>query len=97
MDSTGAALTSAAFEGQPFSRVVTSDKAPPGELREVWAAKYPNFIGIAAGHRFFHNPADQVAATGPEILQPVARGFANAIATIAEKQDAAFTSSGAKR
>jgi hypothetical protein len=81
-----AALTDAAFKGQPFNRMVTSDKAPPGELREVWGAKYPNFLGIAAGHRFFHNPTDSVAVTGPEILEPVARALAAAVATLAAKQ-----------
>lgn len=80
------ALTDAAFNGQLFGRIVTTDKAPPGELREVWGAKYPNFLGIAAGHRFFHNPTDSVAITGPEILEPVARGLAAAIATLSEKQ-----------
>jgi len=85
-----AALTDAAFEGQPFNRVVTADKAPPGELREVWGAKYPNFLGIAAGHRFFHNPTDSIAATGPEILEPVTRGLAAAAAALAEKQRAAL-------
>ena len=44
-----AALVNAAFEGQPFTHVVTTDKAPPGELREVWSAKYPNFLGILGG------------------------------------------------
>jgi hypothetical protein len=81
-----AALTDAAFKDQPFGRIVTADKAPPGELREVWGAKYPNFLGIAAGHRFFHNPTDSVAITGPEILEPVARGLAAAIAALSEQQ-----------
>jgi len=85
-----APLTDAAFKGQPFNRAITTDKAPPGELREVWGAKYQNFFGIAAGHRFFHNPADSVAVTGPEILEPVARGLAAAVATLAEKQRAAL-------
>ena len=48
------------------------------------------FIGIAAGHRFFHNPTDSVAITGPEILEPVARGLAAAIATLSEKQRGAL-------
>ena len=87
-----AALTDAAFKDQPFNRIVTSDKAPPGELREVWGAKYPNFLGIAAGHRFFHNPTDSVAVTGPEILEPVARGLAAAMATLSEKQREALGS-----
>jgi len=87
-----AQLTDAAFKDQPFNRAVTSDKAPPGELREVWGAKYPNFLGIAAGHRFFHNPTDSVAVTGPEILEPVARGLAAVIATLSEKQRGALGS-----
>ncbi len=85
-----ASLTDAAFKGQPFNRAVTTDKAPPGELREVWGAKYQNFFGIAAGHRFFHNPTDSVAVTGPEILEPVARGLVTVVATLAEKQRAAL-------
>ena len=85
-----AALTDAAFAGQPFNRVITTVGAPPGELREVFAAKYPNFLGIAAGHRFFHNPSDSVAVTGPEILEPVARGLMAALTTLAEKQENAL-------
>ena len=87
-----AALTDAAFKDQSFNRAITTDKAPPGELREVWGAKYQNFLGIAAGHRFFHNPTDSVAVTGPEILEPVARGLANVIATLSEKKRAALGS-----
>jgi hypothetical protein len=87
-----AALTDAAFKDQPFNRAITTDKAPPGELREVWGAKYQNFFGIAAGHRFFHNPTDSVAVTGPEILEPVARGLASVIATLSQKQRAALGS-----
>jgi len=33
----------------------------------------------------FHNPADTSATTGPEALEPVVRGFAQAIATIVER------------
>ena len=58
----------------------------------MWGAKYQNFLGIAAGHRFFHNPTDSVAVTGPEILEPVARGLASVIATLSQKQRAALGS-----
>lgn len=88
-------LTQAAFNGQPFVRV-TASGPPPGELRDIYAAGYRNFFGIAAGHRFFHTPADTAATTGPEALEPVVRGFAQAIATIVERGDAAFTQSAAK-
>ena len=93
--STAADLTQAAFSGQPFVRV-TASGPPPGELRDIYAAGYRNFFGIAAGHRFFHTPADTAATTGPEALEPVVRGFAQAIATIVERGDAAFTQGAAK-
>ena len=47
-----------------------------GELRDVLAAGYPRFFGMAGSHTFFHTPADSAATTGPEILEPVARAFA---------------------
>jgi hypothetical protein len=90
-----AALTQDAFAGQPFVRVI-ADGPPPGELRDIYAAGYTNFFGIAAGHRFFHNPADTPATTGPEALEPVVRGFARAIATVIEKRDDAFVKTPAK-
>ena len=31
---------------------------------------------MAGLHRFFHTPADDLRTTGPEILEPVARAFA---------------------
>jgi hypothetical protein len=47
-----------------------------GELRDVSAAGYPRFFGMAGSHTFFHTPADLAATTGPEILEPVVRAFA---------------------
>jgi hypothetical protein len=41
-------------------------------LRDVQAAGYPNFLGMAGLHRFFHTPADDLRTTSPEILEPVA-------------------------
>jgi hypothetical protein len=59
-------------------------------LRDVHAAGYPNFFGMAGRHRFFHTPADDVFSTGPEILEPVARAFADAVRKVAERGEGAF-------
>lgn len=61
--------------GQPL----VGDRAGLGELREVMAAGYPRFFGMAALHTFFHTPADSAATTGPEILEPVVRAFVETI------------------
>ena len=61
--------------GQPL----VGDHAGIGELREVMAAGYPRFFGMAALHTFFHTPADSAATTGPEILEPVVRAFVETI------------------
>jgi hypothetical protein len=50
-----------------------------GELRDVAAAGYPRFFGMAGSHTFFHTPADSAATTGPEILEPVVRAFADTL------------------
>lgn len=50
-----------------------------GELRDVAAAGYPRFFGMAGSHTFFHTPADSAATTGPEILEPVVRAFAETL------------------
>jgi hypothetical protein len=52
-----------------------AEKQPLGELRDVQAAGYANFFGMAGLHRFFHTPADDLRTTGAEILEPVARAF----------------------
>ena len=54
-------------------------RAGVGELRDVQAAGYPRFFGMAGSHIFFHTPADTAAATGPEILEPVIRAFAETL------------------
>jgi len=61
--------------GQPL----IGERAGLGELREVRAAGYPRFFGMAALHTFFHTPADSAATTGPEILEPVIRAFVETI------------------
>jgi hypothetical protein len=54
---------------------VVGAEAGIGELRDVQAAGYPRFFGMAGSHTFFHTPADSAAATGPQILEPVIRAF----------------------
>jgi hypothetical protein len=69
---------------------MVAEKQAVGELRDVHAAGYPNFLGIAGHHRFFHTPGDEVNSTGPDILGPVGRAFADAVREIAERGQAAF-------
>jgi hypothetical protein len=62
---------------------MTGPSAGIGELRDVLAAGYPRFFGMAGSHTFFHTPADSAAATGAEILEPVVRAFAATLDTAA--------------
>jgi hypothetical protein len=70
-----AATVAARFKDIAATPVVGAE-AGIGELRDVLAAGYPRFFGMAGSHMFFHTPADSAAATGPGILEPVARAFA---------------------
>ena len=54
------------------------------------ASGYTNFFGMAGRHQTFHTPADDLGATGPEILEPVARAFVDAVRKIVERGGAAF-------
>jgi hypothetical protein len=81
-----AAETFGAVEAQKL----VAEKQAIGELRDVQAAGYRHFLGLAGLHRFFHTPADDLKTTGPEILEPVARAFADAVRKIAERGEAAF-------
>ena len=58
---------------------LTGAPAGIGELRDVLAAGYPRFFGMAGSHTFFHTPADSAETTGPEILAPVVRAFADTL------------------
>ena len=58
------------------------EAAAIGELREIYAAGYADFFGMAGQHQFFHTPADTAAATGPEALEPVIRAFAETLKEI---------------
>jgi hypothetical protein len=69
---------------------MVAEKEAVGELRDVHAAGYPNFLGIAGRHRSFHTPGDDMSSTGPDILEPVARAFTGAVRKIAERGQGAF-------
>ena len=58
------------------------EKAAIGELRDVHAANYPYFFGMAGSHKFFHTPADDLAAVDQDLLAPMARAFADALSSI---------------
>jgi hypothetical protein len=84
-----APLVSETFSGIEATRLV-ADKQAVGELRDVQAAGYHNFLGMAGLHRFFHTPSDDLRTTSPEILEPVARAFADAVRKVVERGERAF-------
>ena len=61
---------------------MVGEKAAIGELRDVHAAGYENFFGMAGLHGLFHTPADNAAGTGPAILEPAVRAFAETLTEI---------------
>jgi len=83
-----------ALVGETFAAIkanrLVAEKQAVGELRDVQAAGYPNFFGVAGLHRFFHTPSDDLRTTSPEILEPVARAFAEAVRKAAERGERAF-------
>ncbi|MEO8320913.1 MAG: hypothetical protein ABJA75_10240 [Bradyrhizobium sp.] len=83
------ALVSETFADIKANRLV-AEKQAVGELRDVHAAGYPNFFGMAGLHRFFHTPSDDLRTTNPEILEPVARAFADAVRKTVERGERAF-------
>jgi hypothetical protein len=58
---------------------LTAEKAAVGELREVHAAGYENFFGMAGSHKLFHTARDSAAAVDPSLLTPMAQAFANTL------------------
>jgi hypothetical protein len=80
--------------GETFAAIkatrLVAEKQAVGELRDVHAAGFPNFLGMAGLHRLFHTPADDLRTTGPEILEPVARAFADAVRKTVERGQHAF-------
>jgi hypothetical protein len=83
-----------ALVGENFAAIkanrFVAEKQAVGELRDVHAAGYQNFFGMAGLHRFFHTPADDIRTTSPEILEPVARAFAAAVRQAVERGERAF-------
>lgn len=61
---------------------LTAEKAAIGELRDVHAAGYADFFGMAGSHKLFHTQADNAAAVDPTLLVPMAKAFANALAAV---------------
>jgi hypothetical protein len=86
--------SAAPLVGETFAAIkatrLVAEKQAVGELRDVKAAGYPNFLGMAGLHRFFHTPADDLRTTSPEILEPVARAFADAVRKAVERGGRAF-------
>jgi hypothetical protein len=76
--SSDAALVERTFTGIEGMRLV-ADKAAVGELRDVHAAGYPTFFGMAGAHKFFHTPKDNLAAVNPDSLGPVVKAFAETL------------------
>jgi hypothetical protein len=80
--------------GETFAAIeatrLVAERQAVGELRDVHAAGYRNFFGVAGLHRFFHTPADDLRTTSPELLEPVARAFADAVRKAAERGARAF-------
>jgi hypothetical protein len=86
--------SAAPLVGETFAAIsatrLVAEKQAVGELRDVQAAGYANFFGMAGLHRFFHTPADDLRTTGAEILEPVARAFADAVRKTVERGEGAF-------
>lgn len=80
------AAASTAFSAVQAKRVRIEKQAPPGELRDVHAAGYESFLGMAGSHRFFHSPSDTPGTTGPEALAPVASAFAKTLELVAREK-----------
>jgi hypothetical protein len=79
-------IAEAAFGALSVNRAATSEKPPLGEWHDVQEAGYERVLGMAAGHHFFHTPADSIATTGPAALEPVARAHARALALALAKK-----------
>lgn len=73
------------FNDVPLT-LLTGNKAAVGELRDIKASGYPNFVGMAGLHALFHTPEDSAALTGPAALEPVARAFAATLREIVGQQ-----------
>jgi hypothetical protein len=68
----------AAFAGQPGYEAPVDIEAAgaPGEVAEYQRRGYRPLVGLVAGHPLHHTGRDRADVTGPELLEPVARGLA---------------------
>lgn len=73
-----------AFAGQPsYATPFDIDvEAVPGEIAEYKRRGYRPLIGVVASHPLHHTRRDRPDVTGPELLEPLARGLAAVITTI---------------
>lgn len=78
-----AALVERTFAGIEGTRLV-GDKAAIGELREIHAAGFPRFFGMAGVHKYFHTPDDSFAAVDPARLGPIVKAFAETLDGLAK-------------
>lgn len=67
----------AAFAGQPGYRspIDIDVQRAPGEVALYHRLGYRPILGLVAGHPLHHTPRDLADVTGPDILEPVARGL----------------------
>jgi len=79
--SSSASVVDRPFAGIEGTRLV-ADKAAVGELRDVHAAGYPTFFGMAGAHKYFHTPKDNLAAVNPDLLGPIVTAFAETLAAM---------------
>jgi hypothetical protein len=70
-----------AFAGQPgYAEPADIDaSAAPGEIAEYQRRGYRPLVGMVAPHPLHHTRRDRADVTGPELLEPVARGLASLI------------------
>ncbi|MDB5475817.1 MAG: hypothetical protein JWP49_1328 [Phenylobacterium sp.] len=74
----------AAFAGQVgYAAPADIDvSAAPGEIAEYQRRGYRPLVGIVGAHPLHHTRRDRADVTGPELLEPVARGLAALIARL---------------
>jgi len=70
-----------AFAGQPgYDAPLDIDQTPaPGEIAEYQRRGYRPLVGMVGPHPLHHTRGDRPDVTGPELLEPVARGLAGMV------------------
>jgi len=74
----------AAFAGQKgYDPPTNIDvQRAPGEVALYHRLGYRPIIGVVGGHPLHHTPRDLPDATGPQVLEPVARGLQKVLSTV---------------